>query len=67
MTLSDRLRALLDRKGYSLADAADVAGMSRQQVHSIVSGKVPNPGILTVKRLVEAVGGTMGEVFPEDD
>lgn len=63
MTLPDRLRALLDRKGYSITDAADAAGMSRQQVHSIVSGKVPNPGITTVERIVEAVGATMAELY----
>jgi transcriptional regulator with XRE-family HTH domain len=66
MTLSDRLRALIRRKGFTINSAAEAAGMERQQVWRIVTGKTVNPGILTVQRIVEAIGGTLGELFEDE-
>lgn len=67
MTLADRLRRLLDARGFSITEAAKLAGMEKQQVHRIVAGKVKNPGVLTVQRLVEAIGCTLGELFADED
>jgi transcriptional regulator with XRE-family HTH domain len=67
MTLSDRLRRMLADRGCSIREAATLAGMERQQVWRIVTGKVPNPGYLTVQRIVEAVGGTMKELHEDDE
>jgi transcriptional regulator with XRE-family HTH domain len=66
MTLSDRLRRMLDDRGCSISEAARMAGMGRQQVWRIVSGTNPNPEYLTLLRLVEAVGGTMAELFADE-
>jgi transcriptional regulator with XRE-family HTH domain len=66
MTLSDRLRRLLADRGCSIREAAALAGMENQQVWRIVTGKVENPGYLTVQRIVEAVGGTMAELAADD-
>ena len=65
--LAARLRALLDERGLSVAEAARDAGMHKQQLQAIVAGKVPNPGILTVARIVAAAGGTMHDVFCDPD
>jgi transcriptional regulator with XRE-family HTH domain len=67
MTLSDRLRRMLDDRGCTISEAARMAGMGRQQVWRIVSGANPNPEYLTLTRLVEAVGGTMAELFADED
>lgn len=67
MTLSDRLQALLKRKGFTINAAAEVAGMERQQVWRICTGKVKNPGVLTVERIVTAVGGTITELYQEEE
>jgi transcriptional regulator with XRE-family HTH domain len=67
MTPSERLRFLLARRGYTVADAADAAGMFRQQLWRIIAGKVPNPGILTVERIVEAVGASMHDLYPDQE
>lgn len=67
MTISDRLQRLLVVKGFSISGVAETAGMERQQVHRIVTGKVANPGVLTVQRIVEAAGATMGELFADND
>lgn len=62
-----RLRRILDERGLSIAEVARDAGMHKQQVHMILSGKNPNPGVLTVARIIEAAGGTMAELFGDDD
>lgn len=67
MTLSERLHRLLDERGCSIAEAAKLAGMESQQAWRIVTGKTTNPGILTVQRLVEAIGGTIAELFADED
>jgi transcriptional regulator with XRE-family HTH domain len=67
MTVSERLRRLLVRRNTTQSEVAEAAGMSRQQVGQIASGAVPNPGILTVERIVEAAGGTMIELYAEDE
>jgi transcriptional regulator with XRE-family HTH domain len=66
MTLADRLQTLLKKKGFSINAAAELAGMERMHVWRIVTGKTANPGILTVERIVEAVGGTMAELFEDE-
>lgn len=65
MTLAERLQRTLDARGCSIAEAARLAGMERQQVWRIVRGETPNPGILTVERLVSAIGSTMAEFYEE--
>jgi transcriptional regulator with XRE-family HTH domain len=67
MTLAERLQRLIASKGLSVSGVAETAGMERQQVHRIVAGKVANPGILTVQRIVEAAGSTLGEFFADED
>jgi transcriptional regulator with XRE-family HTH domain len=67
MTLSERLHRMLDDRGCSISEVARIAGMQRQQVWRIVSGKNPNPNIQTIARIVEAAGGTMAELFTDDD
>lgn len=65
--LAARLRSLLDERGLSIAEVARDAGMHKQQLHLILSGANKNPGVLTVARVVEAAGGTMAELFGDED
>lgn len=67
MTVAQRLQRVLDDRGCTLSEAAQAAGMPRQQVWKILSGTVPNPGILTVEKIVRAAGGTMLEFFEDRD
>jgi transcriptional regulator with XRE-family HTH domain len=67
MTLAERLRRLLDARGSTIAEAAKLAGMPRQQVWRVVSGANDNPEIRTVERIVTAVGGTLAELFSDDE
>jgi transcriptional regulator with XRE-family HTH domain len=66
MTLSERLRRMLDDRGCSISEVARIAGMQRQQVWRIVSGMNPNPSIQTIEKIVDAAGGTMAELFADE-
>jgi transcriptional regulator with XRE-family HTH domain len=63
MTVAARLRRTLADTGHTVASVAEMAGMARQQVHPIVTGKIVNPGILTVERIVGAAGSSMVEFY----
>jgi DNA-binding phage protein len=67
MNLAERLQALLARHAVTPNAVAERAGMERMQVYRIVNGTTPNPGILTVRRIVEAAGGRMEELFAGAD
>lgn len=58
-----RLRVLLAERGLTIAEAADLAGMSRQQAQKLVKGTNPDPRLSTLRKLVEGAGGTLGELF----
>jgi transcriptional regulator with XRE-family HTH domain len=67
MTIAERLQRLLAAKGLSAAAVAENAGMERQQVWRIVKGLTPNPGVATLRRIVEAADATLGEFFADED
>lgn len=66
MTLAERLRRLLDAQGYTPSEAARAAGMPRQQLHRILTGANPNPGVETLRKVCEAVGSRLAELFADD-
>ena len=67
MTLAARLQKMLADRGFSISEAARAAGMEKQQCWRIITGQNSNPGIQTVERIVAAVGGTLGELFADED
>lgn len=64
--LSRRLQALLARQGFSISEAARAAGMQKQQVWLIVTGRTADPHIGSVRKIAEAVGATLGELFADE-
>jgi transcriptional regulator with XRE-family HTH domain len=67
MTVADRLRRLLESRGFTIAEVAKLSGMSRQQAHRIVSGENDNPGVKVLGKLVESMGATLGELFADPE
>jgi transcriptional regulator with XRE-family HTH domain len=61
-----RLRRLLDERGLTLQEIGETAGLTRQAIHAIVSGRSPSPHVGTVERIVEAAGATMAELYGAD-
>ena len=66
MTLPARLRRVLDARGCTIAEAARLAGMPRQQVHKLVTGVNGDPRLSTIEKLVTAIGATLGELFADE-
>lgn len=65
--LGAKLMELLELRGLPVARAAEMAGMTRQQLWRILQGDVPNPGILTVQNIVRSLGGRMKDLFDDGD
>jgi hypothetical protein len=65
--LPARLRRALDARGCTIAEAARLAGMPRQNVHRLVTGGNPDPRVSTLGRLMTAIGATLGELFADGE
>lgn len=59
MTLSEALSAERVRQGVSVNDLAKRADVPYSRAHGVLSGKTPNPGILTVTKIVAALGKSL--------
>lgn len=62
MTFADVLRRELDARGWSAADLANRAGVSRQYVHGILIGETTNPRIDKIYLIARALGTTLDEL-----
>jgi hypothetical protein len=63
MTLAERLARLFEDHDTN-ANAVAVAGqLDRNAVYKIVRGENVNPKLETLRAIVEAAGGTLGELF----
>lgn len=61
--ISDRLKALKDRSGITVAQWSELANIPADTINKILSGQTKNPGFQTVCDLVIAAGGTMDEIL----
>ncbi len=59
MTIALVLDAERERRGFTLAKLAEASGVPLGSVHSILRGKTPNPGILTVVAILDALGKSL--------
>jgi hypothetical protein len=57
----------VDARGCTIAEAARLAGMPRQNVHRLVTGGNPDPRVSTLGRLMTAIGATLGELFADGE
>jgi transcriptional regulator with XRE-family HTH domain len=67
MSLAHRLQRAIAARNMTQSEVADAVGMSRQQLGKIVSGANPNPGILMVEKIAEAIGVSMAELYRDED
>jgi transcriptional regulator with XRE-family HTH domain len=66
MTVSERLKRLIDRRNLFQSEVADAAGMTRQQLSYLLSGGTSNPRIDTVEKILKAINATMAELYEEE-
>jgi transcriptional regulator with XRE-family HTH domain len=67
MSLAHRLQRAIAARNMTQSEVADAVGMSRQQLGKIVGGANPNPGILMVEKIAEAIGVSMAELYRDED
>ena len=68
-TVAYRIRQLCRERGLMPNGISIIAGVPQATVKSILNGESKNPGIVTVKKLCDGFGVTLGDFFstPEFD
>ena len=64
-----RIRQLSKKKGFTPNGISNYAAVPQATVKSILNGESRNPGVVTLKKLCDGFGITLGEFFstPEFD
>lgn len=60
MDIAFRLRELLEQRGLKQSRMAELAGLPNETVNRIVRGVTKNPGVVTMTRIADALGVTVG-------
>lgn len=58
-----RIRQLCEERDLTPNGLSNLAGVSQSTVKSILNGESRNPGSVTIKKLCDALGITLGEFF----
>lgn len=61
--VANRLVELCNERGVAINAIANIAGVPPMTVYSILNSKSKNPGIVTIKKLCDGFGITLGEFF----
>ena len=64
-----RILQICDERSIAINQLASMSGVSPSTVYSILNWKSQNPGTVTIKKLCDGLGITLGEFFgtPEFD
>lgn len=67
--VANRIKQLCKAKGFSVNGIAVYSAVPQATLKSILNGESQNPGIVTIKKLCDGFGITLGEFFctPEFD
>lgn len=67
--ITNRILQLCEEQGIAVNALAGISGVSPSTVYSILNEKSQNPGAVTIKKLCDGLGITLGEFFntPEFD
>lgn len=67
--IAQRILGLCDERHIAVNELASISGVSPSTVYSILNEKSQNPGTVTIKKLCDGLGITLGEFFgtPEFD
>ena len=61
--VADRIVELCKEKGIAINAIANISGVPPMTVYSMLNAKSKNPGIVTIKKLCDGLGITLGEFF----
>jgi len=59
----NRIKGLCEEKGFTINGIATHSAVPQGTVSDIVLGKTKNPGAVTIKKLCDGFGITLGEFF----
>ena len=67
--IAERIRQLCREQGVTPNGISNIAGVPQATVKSILNGESKNPGTVTIKKLCDGFGITLGQFFstPEFD
>ena len=67
--VAERIRQLCREQGVTPNGISNIAGVPQATVKSILNGESKNPGTVTIKKLCDGFGITLGQFFstPEFD
>lgn len=67
--IANRILQLCDERNIAVNNLASISGVSPSTVYSILNEKSQNPGAVTIKKLCDGLGITLGDFFstPEFD
>ena len=67
--VANRIKQLCKEEGFTINGISVFSAVSQSTVNHIVNGDTKNPGIVTIKKLCDGFGITLGEFFstPEFD
>ena len=61
--IANRIRQLCREKGFTPNGIANYSAVPQSTVKSILNGESANPGAVTIKKLCDGFGITLGEFF----
>jgi transcriptional regulator with XRE-family HTH domain len=62
----ERLRLLKDKSGMTTKEIAEKSGVPESTITRILSGKTPNPTVISVMDIIKAMGGKASDVFDDN-
>jgi SOS-response transcriptional repressor LexA len=65
MDIASRLLDLLRQRGLTQSRLAELAGIPNETLNRIARGRTKNPGVLTLSKIANALGGTVGWFLEE--
>ena len=67
MTVSERLREVLEGQGWSQQTLSKRSGVHHQQIYKLLHGETPDPRVSTIKRLAKALGVSLDYLTGMDE
>ncbi len=61
--IANRIISLCNERNIAVNELANISGVSPSTVYSILNEKSKNPGAITIKKLCDGLGITLGEFF----
>ncbi|MDF1854722.1 adenosylcobalamin-dependent ribonucleoside-diphosphate reductase, partial [Pseudooceanicola sp.] len=66
-SMVERLRTLMETKGFNASSLAEKAGLNSTGVYDILSGKSVSPKISTLTKIADALGVSLGKLAENND